>query len=220
MFRIKICGVTNPADAAHAAACGADAIGINFYRGSRRFVPEDSAREIVRAVTERALVVGVFVNEPPGSIAGICGRLGIAAVQLHGDEPAEEASRLPFWRLKAVHATRPVDLEALAAYPCEAFLLDAGGPGGYGGTGVRLAWEGLSDRFPGALARNASPGIGKPWVLAGGLTPENVERAVTLAKPFAVDTASGVESSPGIKDPGKVAAFIERAKKGFQLAGT
>ena len=220
MFRIKICGVTTPADASHAVACGADAIGVNFYRGSRRFVPERAAGEIVRAVDGRATVVGVFVNESPEGIAGICGRLGIGAVQLHGDEPPEDAARLPFWRLKAVHASRPVDPEALRRYPCDALLLDAGGPGEYGGTGRELPWDGIAARFGGALAVPGGPGPGKPWVLAGGLTPANVQRAVAMARPFAVDTASGVESSPGVKDPGKVAAFIERAKAGFRDAET
>ncbi len=194
----------------HAVSCGADAIGINFYRGSRRFVPEETAREIVGAVGSRAAVVGVFVNEPPEEIAAVCGRLGVGRVQLSGDETAGEASRIGMWRMKAVRAARPVDLEALRAYPCEAFLLDAGGPGEYGGTGKELPWERLSGRFG---------ELGKPWLLAGGLTPENVERAIAAAGPFGVDVASGVESSPGRKDPSKVAAFIENAKAGFRRAG-
>ena len=209
MFRIKICGVTTAADALHAVSCGADAVGLNFFRGSKRFVPEDAAREIVRAVGSRAEVVAVFVNESPEAVADICGRLGIKRVQLHGDETAGDAARIGLWRIKAVHAERPVDFEALSSYPCEAFLLDSGGAGEYGGTGRTLAWEGLSGRF----AR-----LGKPWALAGGLTPDNVERAIAAAKPFGVDTASGVESVPGRKDPEKVMAFIENAKAGFRRA--
>ncbi|MHB8784383.1 MAG: phosphoribosylanthranilate isomerase, partial [Desulfobacteria bacterium] len=127
MFRIKICGVTRPEEAAHAVACGAEAIGINFFPGSPRFVTEDTALEIVGAVADRAEVVGVFVNESPEAIAALCGRLGIRRVQLHGDEPPGEASRIPLWRMKAVHADRTPDLPALLAYPCEAFLFDAGG---------------------------------------------------------------------------------------------
>ncbi|MHB8939848.1 MAG: phosphoribosylanthranilate isomerase, partial [Desulfobacteria bacterium] len=106
MFRIKICGVTRPEDAAHAVACGAEAIGINFFPGSPRFVTQDTALEIVGAVADRAEVVGVFVNESPEAIAALCGRLGIRRVQLHGDEPPGEASRIPLWRMKAVHADR------------------------------------------------------------------------------------------------------------------
>ncbi|MFZ2224809.1 MAG: phosphoribosylanthranilate isomerase [Candidatus Deferrimicrobium sp.] len=218
MFRIKICGVTRPEDAAHAVACGAEAIGINFFPGSPRFVPEDLAREIVGAVADRAEVVGVFVNQSPETIVPLCGRLGIRRVQLHGDEPPGDASRVPLWRIKAVHADLPADLPALLGYPCEAFLLDAGGRGSYGGTGRELAWEELGDRFPGIADARCACGERKPWILAGGLTPSNVERAILAARPFGVDVASGVESSPGRKDPGKVKTFIERAKAGFRIA--
>lgn len=218
MFRIKICGVTRPEDAAHAVACGAEAIGINFFRGSPRFVEEVAARDIVAAVAGRAEVVGVFVNEDPGAIVSLCGRVGIRRVQLHGDEPPGDASRIPLWRMKAVHADRSPDLPALLAYPCEAFLFDAGGAGDYGGTGRKLAWGELAERFPGIAAARGPGAAGKPWLLAGGLTPSNVERAIRAARPFGVDVASGVESSPGRKDPGKVQAFIERAKAGFRIA--
>ncbi len=219
MFRIKICGVTRPEDAAHAVACGAEAIGINFFPGSPRFVPEGDAREIVEAVADRAEVVGVFVNEAPGTIAELCGRLGIRRVQLHGDEPPGDASRIPLWRMKAVHADRTPDLPALLAYPCEAYLFDAGGEGAYGGTGRELAWMELGKRFPGvADARSPGDPRRKPWLLAGGLTPSNVERAILAARPSGVDVASGVESSPGRKDPDKVKSFIERAKAGFRIA--
>jgi len=210
MFRIKICGLTSAADADHAVSCGADAVGINFYRGSRRFAEEGAAREIVEAVGSRADVVGVFVNEDPVAIEELCRRLGIRRVQLHGDEAARDAARIGLWRMKAVHATLPGSVEELRDYPCEAFLLDAGGPGEYGGTGRALPWEELPGRFG---------GLGKPWLLAGGLTPENVERAIVAARPYGVDTASGVELSPGKKDREKVAAFVENAKAGFRRAG-
>jgi phosphoribosylanthranilate isomerase len=220
MFRIKICGVTRPEDAAHAVACGAEAIGINFFPGSPRFVAEGLAREIVGAVADRAEVVGVFVNEAPGMILALCERLGIRRVQLHGDEPPGDAARIPLWRMRVVHADRPPDLPALLAYPCEAFLFDAGGKGAYGGTGRELAWGELAERFPG-IAGARSPGDPrKPWLLAGGLTPSNVERAILAACPSGVDVASGVESSPGRKDPGKVEMFIERAKAGLHIVET
>ena len=218
MFRIKICGVTRPEDAAHAVSCGADAIGINFFPGSPRFVAEELAREIVGAVGVRAEIVGVFVNEPPASIVALCGRLGIRRIQLHGDEPPEDAVRIPLWRMRVVHAERAPDLPALLAYPCEAFLFDAGGPGAYGGTGRELAWGGLAERFPGIVGARSQEGPRKPWLLAGGLTPSNVERAILDARPFGVDVASGVESSPRRKDPGKVESFIEHAKAGFRIA--
>ena len=219
MFRVKVCGVTTPGDAAHAVSCGADAVGINFFRGSRRHVDEGVAREIVRAVGDRAEVVAVFVNEGSDAVASLCARLGISRVQLHGDETPGEAARLSLWRLKAVHAGGVVDLAALRAYPCEAFLLDAGTAGEYGGTGRELPWKELRDRFGDLLARQGTPGPGRPWVLAGGLTPDNVGRAIAEAGPDAVDVASGVETAPGRKDPEKVAAFVERARRGFLLAG-
>ncbi len=217
MFRIKICGVTRPEDAAHAVACAAEAIGINFFQGSPRFVPLHVAREIVAAVGGRAEVVGVFVNASPGTIVDLCGRLGIRRVQLHGDEPPGDASRIPLWRMRAVHADRTPDLPALLAYPCEAFLFDAGGKDAYGGTGRELPWGELAGRFPGVADARGPGGASKPWLLAGGLTPENVERAILAARPFGVDVASGVESSPGRKDPGKVKMFIERANAGFRI---
>jgi phosphoribosylanthranilate isomerase len=218
MFRIKICGVTRPEDAAYAVACGAGAIGINFFPGSPRFVPADAAREIVEAVADRAEIVGVFANESPGKIVSLCETLGIRRVQLHGDEDSGDASRIPLWKMRAVHADRAPDLPALLAYPCDAFLFDAGGRDAYGGTGRELAWRELAGRFPGiADLRNAGSGR-KPWLLAGGLTPSNVERAILEARPFGVDVASGVESSPGRKDPDKVKSFIERAKAGFRIA--
>ena len=219
MFRVKICGVTTPGDATHAVACGADAVGVNFFRGSRRFVDEGAAREIVRAIGNRAAVVGVFVNASPEEIMAVCGRLGITRVQLHGDEPAEVAGRIPLWRIKAVHAGGRVDLAELPEYPCEALLVDAGTPGDYGGTARELPWKSLRDRFGELLAWPGTPGPGTAWALAGGLTPENVERAIAAARPFAVDVATGVESAPGKKDPERVAAFVERAKRGLLLAG-
>jgi len=218
MFRIKICGVTRPEDAAHAVACGAEAIGINFFPGSPRFVPVIVAREIVTAVAGRAEIVGVFVNAVPRTIVALCGRLGIRRVQLHGDEPPGDSSRIPLWRMKAIHADRTPDLPALLEYPCEAFLFDAGGKDAYGGTGRELAWGELGERFPGIADARGPGGARKPWLLAGGLTPENVERAILAARPFGVDVASGVESSPGRKDPFKVKSFIEHAKAGFRIA--
>jgi len=212
MFRIKICGVTTPEDALYAVSKGADAVGLNFFRGSKRYITEEAAKEIVRTVG-CARVVGVFVNEPPETLMEICGRTGIERVQLHGDETAGEAARIRFWRIKAVHASMPVDFDALEQFPCEAFLLDSGGSGEYGGTGRTIPQDTI-DGFRRFRLRRS----GTPWALAGGLTPENVKEAIFIAKPFGVDTASGVESAPGKKDPVKVEAFIENARLGFRDA--
>lgn len=206
MFRIKICGVTSVEDAGVAAASGADAVGVNFYKGSRRYVPPGAAASIVRAVRNGgATPVGVFVNERPEAVAAICRDLGIGVVQLSGNEPPDEAARLPFRRIKAVRCAEGVAvLAAFGDYPCDAFLLDAGGPGDFGGTGRALDW-----------AKIAGSGIRKPWMLAGGLTPENVRAAIRLAHPGGVDVASGVEDRPGHKDAAMVKLFIRYALEGL-----
>lgn len=208
MFRIKICGVTTAADAAMAVSHGADAVGINFYRGSRRYVPVTEAAPIVAAVKGEAVPVGVFVNELPEVISEVCRDLRIEVVQLSGREPPAVARRLPFRRIKAVHVRDGSELAAYGDYPCEAFLLDADVPGQFGGTGKTLAWGTLAIGDP-----------GKPWLLAGGLTADNVGEAIRLARPDGVDVAGGVESLPGKKDPEKVKVFIRNARKGFDLAG-
>jgi phosphoribosylanthranilate isomerase len=208
MFRVKICGITSAEDAAMAAAFGADAIGINFYKGSRRCVAASEAAPILAAVRGKALAVGVFVNELPEVISSICRELGIDAVQLSGREPPAAARRLPFRRIKAIHVKDGSEPAAHRGYPCEAFLLDAYGRKEYGGTGRTLDWGSLQ-----------CAGLGKPWILAGGLTAGNVAAAIRAARPYGVDVASGVESVPGIKDPKKVKSFIKIAKEEFDIAG-
>jgi len=207
MFRVKICGITSAEDAAMAASFGADAIGINFYKGSRRYVPPSEAAPIVAAVRGKAVPVGVFVNELPEAVEEACRRLRIEVVQLSGHEPPAVARRLPFQRIKTVHVRDGSELAKYVNYPCEAFLLDAAVPGEYGGTGKAVDWEKIGRLVP-----------GKPWILAGGLTAGNVAAAIRLARPNAVDVASGVESIPGKKDPMKVKSFIKNAIEGLDIA--
>lgn len=221
MFRVKICGVTTPEDAEAVCAAGAEAVGINFFPGSVRYVPPEKAAGIVQAIGERAVVVGVFVNEPPEAIARICQSLGIGTVQLSGREPASDAERVSGCRLKAVHLSGPEGLLPFRDYPCEAFLLDSELPGAFGGTGKRLDWKSLGDRIRGPRVRFEGDPVqreGRPWILAGGLDPENVLEAVRLARPYGVDVAGGVEDMPGRKDPEKVRRFVEKAWKGLNLA--
>ena len=221
LFRVKICGITTPRDAEVACAAGADAVGINFFPGSVRYVPPERAEGIVRAIGGRAVVVGVFVNEPPAAIARICRRLGIGTVQLSGNEPASDADRVSGCRLKAVRTAGPEGLQPFRGYPCEAFLLDADVPGSFGGTGKRLDWKSLGDRIRGPRVRfdgEPSDREGRPWILAGGLDPGNVLEAIRLARPYGVDVAGGVEDAPGRKDPGKVFRFVEFARRGLDLA--
>ncbi len=221
MFRVKICGVTTPGDAEMVCAAGADAVGINFFPGSIRYVPPERAAEIVQAITGRAIVVGVFVNERPETIAGICRPLGIGTVQLSGREPASDAEQVSGCRLKAVHLSVPEGLLPFREYPCEGFLLDSDIPGSFGGTGKRLDWKLLGDRIRGPRVRfEEAPAEreGRPWILAGGLTPENVLEAIRLAMPHGVDVAGGVEDAPGRKDPERVRRFVEIARKGLDIA--
>jgi phosphoribosylanthranilate isomerase len=121
--------------------------------------------------------------------------------------------------IKAVHGESGVSLETFRNYPCRAFLLDAAVPGQYGGTGRPLDWEVLGRTVGGPLVRFGATGSGRPWLLAGGLTPENVAEAIRTARPFGVDVASGVEASPGRKDAGKMRSFVDHAKEGFGIAG-
>jgi phosphoribosylanthranilate isomerase len=219
MFRIKVCGVTSPGDAALAVEAGADAVGINFFRESIRYVPPTLAAPIVEAVGKRATAVAVFVNETPERIAAVCGELGIGVVQLSGREPADSAARIRYPVIKAVHVEGGFGLESFRDYSCSAFLIDAAVPGKYGGTGHTLDWEALERTFGGPFVRVGIGGSGRPWLLAGGLTPENVAEAIRTARPFGVDVASGVEAAPGKKDPGKVKSFVDNAREGFGVAG-
>lgn len=222
MFRIKICGVTTPGDAVLAVEAGADAVGINFFRGSVRYVSPGAAAPIVEAIRGKATPVAVFVNEVPERIAEICGKLGIGVVQLSGRENAASAARIRYPLIKAVHVENGSWIAAFRDFPCRAFLLDASVAGEYGGTGKPLDWEALGRTTGGPFVRFGTGGSavsGRPWMLAGGLTPENVAGAIRAARPFGVDVASGVETAPGRKDKGKMKAFVDRARGGFGIAG-
>jgi phosphoribosylanthranilate isomerase len=202
--RVKICGVTRVEDALLAARLGADAIGLNFWPRSRRRVDVEQARRIVEALPPLVPAVGVFVNQPRDEILAIAGRARLAVVQLHGDEPphACEGFPVPVW--KALRLASPLPLAWLDEWPVQGFLLDAPdlGAGGYGGSGRTCDWE---------VAREAASRA--PVLLAGGLGPDNVADAIRAVRPWGVDVASGVEASPGVKDPDKLAAFVRRAKE-------
>ncbi len=199
--RVKICGVTRLEDALEAARLGADAIGFNLWPGSRRHAAPDEVRRIVERLPPFVTAVGVFVNQPRAEVLALVARTRIAAVQLHGDEPPEECAGYPLPVLKAVRVEGPESLAGLDRYPAGGFVLDAPSAG-FGGSGRRFDW---------ALARGAA--LRYRIVLAGGLTPDNVQDAVRAVRPWAVDVASGVETSPGVKDPDRLARFIARAKE-------
>jgi len=199
--RVKICGVTRLEDALQAARLGADALGFNFWPGSKRFLTPAAARPMVERLPPFVTPVGVFVNQPEAEIRRAAEESGVRVLQLHGDEPPALCARLPFPVVKAVRVSAALPLDALEAYPVAAFLLDAPSAG-YGGSGAAFDW---------ALAEGLA-GLG-PLILAGGLTPENVAAAVRRVRPYAVDVASGVESSPGVKDVSKMARFIAAARE-------
>ena len=203
--KIKICGVTRVEDAVAAVHAGADFIGINFWPQSKRYVQRERGAELARAVRDAgaAQVVGVFVDASQTEVATITEHVSLDIVQLHGDETPDTAAAIaqatarPVW--KAIAARGPDDVAALAQWSVDAILLDTPTPG-RGGSGVTFDWS---------LARAARAQLPtRPLILAGGLAPDNVGRAVAEVAPWAVDVASGVESAPGVKDVVRITAFV------------
>jgi phosphoribosylanthranilate isomerase len=203
-MRIKFCGITRLEDAEQAVQLGAWAIGLNHWEGSPRRCDPATAVQISAAVRRRVLVAGVFVNAALDEIARAAEDESLAMVQLHGDEGPdfcrEVARRTGCKVIKAIRVRSTADLVAAEAFRTDYHLMDAHRPGAPGGTGESFDWELLAGR------RSSVPKI-----LAGGLTPANVGGAISIARPFAVDVASGIESAPGIKDHALMAAFAEAA---------
>jgi phosphoribosylanthranilate isomerase len=200
--RVKICGITRPDDARAATEAGADAIGINLYPGSKRYVDLERAAAIVAVLPANVWRVGVFVDASREEIASVVERLGLSAIQLHGEEPAGFELGWPVPTIRAIRVRSTADVTgALGSYAPDYFLCEGTAGGGYGGAGEGFDWQ---------LAR-AIPR--QRLIVAGGLRPENVADAVHALRPFAVDVASGVERSPGVKDTARVAAFIANAKR-------
>ena len=202
-IRVKICGITCLEDAVMAVEAGADALGFMFYPPSPRAVRPDQVRRIVEALPPLVARVGVFVNADESQIRTVIREAGIDTVQLHGKESAELCRSLaPVPVLKAFRMEGPASLAQLVPYTGCAWLLDSYVAGVFGGTGQTFNWD---------LACEAVRRGGRV-VLAGGLTPDNVARAVAAVSPFGVDVSSGVEASPGRKDPAKVRDFVRAAK--------
>ncbi|MES1209433.1 MAG: phosphoribosylanthranilate isomerase [Pseudomonadota bacterium] len=197
---IKICGVTTADDAAMAVAAGAGAIGVNLWPGSKRHVGTETARSVLAAVPPGVLKVGVFVNAPAAEIARAFDQLGLDRAQLHGDEQAADYALLDAARLlKAVRVRDASSIAEARAWTPGLWLYDAF-VDGFGGGGVQAPWP--------LIARAAR----RPFLLAGGLTPDNVAAGIRATRPDGVDVASGVERRPGAKDPVKVAAFVAAAR--------
>jgi len=208
--RVKICGVTTPADARHAAEVGADAVGLNFYPKSPRFLTPAAAAAIVRALPPFTATVGVFVGMPLRQACAVAFQLGLRGVQTYDDRPPND-DPFPFAHIPAFRVADAAQLDAVRAYveaartagrTPAAVLIDSFVPGQMGGTGHVAPWH---------LLAGFDPGV--PVILAGGLTPENVTEAVAAVRPWGVDVASGVESSPGVKDPDKVERFVRAVRE-------
>ena len=201
--RVKICGITSVEDALLAVQRGADLIGLNFYPPSPRYVTSEDAVEIRKVIPPNVQCVGVFVNSTRRQIADLVERLKLDLIQFHGDEEKED---LLGWRcqtIKAVRVEQKGPLPDISQIPTTYLLLDTYRAGIYGGTGETFRWEKILSFVSQCEDR---------LILAGGLTPENVTTAVRSVRPWAVDVASGVEISPGRKDPEKLRAFITNAK--------
>jgi phosphoribosylanthranilate isomerase len=197
-IRVKICGITNSADAQAAVEAGADALGFIFYEKSPRFVTHQQAAEIAKQVPAFIMRVGLFVNAEEDFILRAIGECGLTMLQFHGDEPPGFCTQFGLMSMKAFRMHGPETLEELPKYHTDAYLLDAYSSTTLGGTGEKFNWD---------LAVEAQK-FGKPIFLAGGLNPQNVAEAIRKVHPFGVDVSSGVESAPGKKDHAKVKAFI------------
>lgn len=199
----KICGITRLPDAVHAVREGATAIGFVFVPTSPRHVRRDVAAEIVGALPHSVTTVGVFVNATADAIRATVRETGIATVQLHGDERASFADALDRPIIRSVTLDNVADV-ASEWPPDTMLLLDKADPVRRGGTGEVVDWE-----------RAAITARERRLILAGGLTPANIEEAIATARPFGVDVSSGVEASPGVKDFAKVSLFLKNARAAY-----
>lgn len=201
--KVKICGLTSVEDALWAAQAGADALGLIFHEPSPRFVGLEAAAGIARTIPPHIVKVGVFVDAPEETVLRAIAACDLNLLQFHGHESPEYCLQFGLMSMKAFRIRDEASLQDLSKYPTDAWLLDSYVADKPGGTGEKFNWD---------LARQAQA-LGRPVFLAGGLTAENVAEAVRLVRPYAVDVSSGVELSPGKKDPEKVRAFIQSAKK-------
>jgi phosphoribosylanthranilate isomerase len=199
---LKICGVTTPDDAERLVTLGVDALGVNFWPRSKRYLAPENAAWL-RELAGRILRVGVFVNEDPELPLRLIRDRLLDVIQIHGDETPEDAAPyrnagVPYFKGIGVKARE--DLDRAADFRASAILLDAYAPGVYGGTGETFDWNAAVD------FKTRHPQL--PMILAGGIVPENAALAATTVRPSALDVASGAELSPGIKDLAKVSALL------------
>jgi phosphoribosylanthranilate isomerase len=201
--RIKICGLKDIEMARHAARCGADAVGLVFHKPSPRYVAPEQAARVAAALPPYVMAVALVVDLSAGEIRDILAQVPLQMLQFQGDEPVDfcESFRMPY--VRAVRMEEGIDLLEYARRfsSARALLLDAHVPGLAGGTGRSFDWKAIPRDLP------------IPVILSGGLTPENVGRAVREVKPWAVDVSSGVEAERGVKDPRKIEEFIRSVRR-------
>lgn len=200
-MKVKICGITSLESALFAAESGADALGFVFANSKRHITPE-RARDIIKELPSMVWKVGVFVNEDAETVQHIAKFAGLTHIQLHGQEKPEEYAELKLPIIKSISVFVKEDIEKTESLMADYLLLDSP-PGKYvGGNGVAFDWN---------LAHTTDE-LQKSIILAGGLTPENVSKAIRMINPYMVDVSSGVETA-GIKDPSKIRTFIANAKR-------
>lgn len=211
--RVKICGVTNTEDLDLAVSAGADAIGFNFYPKSPRFLEVDQARPLFERLPPYVTSVGLFVNASVEQVKAVLAELSIGLLQFHGDESDEYCRQFGQPYMKALRVTAESDIaELISQYPnSQGILLDAFDENAFGGTGRTIDWTALEKHLD---------KVNKPLVLAGGLKPENVAKAIMQTRPFSVDVSSGVEKisvegearNQRKKDPQRIKAFLNAVR--------
>ena len=196
--RVKICGIKSPEDGLVAAHAGADAIGLNFFPPSPRYVEPERARDIAQALPAYVNRVALFVNEPTETVERVLARVPVDTLQFHGDETPKFCSQfgMPYVKSVGVRARRDIELAAEQYVDATALLLDQFDRERWGDTGELFDWT----LIPGERRM--------PIVLAGGLTADNVAEALRVVRPYAVDVSGGVESERGVKDPAKIEQFL------------
>ncbi|MEK6876397.1 MAG: phosphoribosylanthranilate isomerase [Nanoarchaeota archaeon] len=204
MTKVKVCGITNYEDAAHAAILGSDYLGFNFYELSPRYIDESEVKKFIGRLPKNVRKVGVFVNQNLDAVKKIVENLDLDLIQLHGDETQDYCSKLKAETkkqiIKAFRIKDKNDINKIKNYNVDYLMFDAYKEGMFGGTGRTFDWKIIK-------------GANKPFFLSGGLNPKNVKEAIRIAKPYAVDVASGVEANQRKKDYNKIKEFIECAKQ-------
>lgn len=208
--KVKICGITRLPDALAAVEAGADALGFMFFEGSKRNLTPAAAAQIIHALPPFVAKVGVFVNASAETVRAVVAECGLDTLQFHGEETPEFCRQFaPLKVVKAFRMQSVASLEPLNDYAVDAWLLDSHVPAQRGGTGEKFNWD---------LATQAKE-LGRPVILAGGLSPENIADAIQQVWPFGVDVSSGVESAPGLKDADLVRRFVEIVRETEQELG-